>query len=529
MSGDVKKSYGQIFKSSALVGGSSLLSNVFALVRSKGLAVLLGPGGFGLFALYNSILDMTRTIAGLGINTSGVRQIAEAVGTGDEQRIARTVYTLRRVAVVSGALGALLLLLLCKPVSLLTFGNVTKSGAVALLALAAVLADISAGQSALIQGLRRISELAKINVLGALYGTVFGLVIIYFRRDDWGVVLSLVCVAAMGTLTSWWYARKVQVRSLRITLSQARLESSNLLKLGLVFMASSLMTYGATYLIRIIIVGRMSLDALGYYMAAWNWGGQYVGIILAAMGADFYPRLTAVANNHGECNRLVNEQSEVGLLMAGPGVLATLTLAPSVIWVFYSNKFGPAAPILRWICLGMMLRVVSWPMGWIVLAKGARQIFFWTELFSNALYAGLVWLGLRLFGLPGTGIAFFVSCAINVALVYFIVHRMTGFRWSSANRHLTLLFLPLVAVVFAIGTLLNPVPAAVVGLAITAPVGFYSLKLLCQLVPLERLPRSAQKLMRLLRLASTRTGEVPTPEPLVSDPEAEFLEKEIKS
>ena len=46
----------------------------------------------------------------MGINSSGVRQIAEAVGTGDSERIARTVTTLRRVAFCSGVVGALLLL-----------------------------------------------------------------------------------------------------------------------------------------------------------------------------------------------------------------------------------------------------------------------------------------------------------------------------------------------------------------------------------------------------------------------------------
>jgi PST family polysaccharide transporter len=528
VSTEPQKSYGQILKSSALVGGSSLLNNVFALVRSKGLAVMLGPGGFGLFALYNSVVDVTRTIAGLGINTSGVRQIAEAVGSGDEQRVARTIFTLRRVALVSGTAGGLLLLVLCQPVSQLTFGSLRESGAVALLALAAFLGDVSAGQSALIQGMRRITELAKINVLGALYGTVFGLIIIYFRRDDWGVVVSLVCVAAMGTLTSWWYARRISIQSVGISFRQVRLEASGLLKLGVVFMASALMTFGAAYLIRIIIRGRIGMEAVGFYMAAWNWGGQYVGIILQAMGADFYPRLTAVASDHAECNRLVNEQSEVGLLMAGPGILATLTLAPLVIIVFYSGKFGPAAPILRWICLGMMLRVVSWPIGWIVLAKGARKVFFWTELFSNAFYAGLLWLGLLLFGLPGTGIAFFVSCLVNVGVVYAIARHMTGFHWSRANRRLALLFLPLVAAVFAAGELLNPIPAAVVGLALTAPAGYYALKMLCKLVPLTRLPRAARKVVRLLRLAPA--GPEPAPDPALpaSERGTELLEKESK-
>ena len=109
------------------------------------------------------------------------------------------------------------------------------------------------------------------------------------------------------------------------------------------------------------------------------------------MGADFYPRLTAVASDNAECNRLVNEQAEIGLLLAGPGVLATLTFAPLVIALFYSAKFGPAVEILRWICLGMTLRVASWPMGFILLAKGARKTFFWSELLINLDFP---WTGL---------------------------------------------------------------------------------------------------------------------------------------
>ena len=501
MSSEGNKSYGQILKSSALVGGSTIMINVFGIFRAKGLALLLGPQGFGLLGLYSPVVDMTRTIAGLGINTSGVRQIAEAVGTGDEERIATTVLTLRRVAFVSGAMGAVLLLLLCQPVSWLTFGDFKQSGAVALLALAAFFGDVSAGQGALIQGMRRIADLARMNVLGALYGTVFSLAIVYFLRDDRGVVLSIVCVAGMSILTSWWYARKIKVKNIRITLRQVMDEAAGLLKLGVVFMASSLMTLGANYLICITIRRQLSKEAVGFYLAAYAWGGQYVGIILQAMGADFFPRLTAVAKDNVEANRLVNEQAEVGLLMAGPGILATLSLAPVVIVLFYSKKFGPAAEILRWICLGMMLRVVVWPMGFIVLAKGARKVFFWTELLTSAGYVGLVWGGLKVFGLTGTGIAFFVWNALSSIVVYLIVRRMSGFRWSAANRRLALLFLPLVAVVFACWRLVNPIPAAIIGLAVCVPAGFFSLKTLCRLVPFDRLPRAAQKIVRLLRLA----------------------------
>src|SRR5882672_2271444 len=406
MSDPGKKSYGEILRSSALIGGSSALNMVFGILRTKAMALLLGPAGVGLLGLYIAISDLVRNLAGLGINSSGVRQIAEAVGSGDSEKIACTVTTLRRVALYSGLAGAAMLLLLAKPVSWITFHDYEHIGAVALLALVALFGDISAAQAALVQGMRRISDLARMNVLGGLYGTLFGIGIVYFWKEK-GLAPSLVCVAAMSIVTSWWYARKVKVPAARIPLRRVFSEASSLVKLGLIFMVSGLATLGSAYLVRLIVMRKLGEESAGYYQAAWALGGLYIGFILQAMGADFYPRLTAVASKDTECNRLVNEQAEVGLLMAGPGILGTLTLAPLAITIFYRQDFGPAVEILRWICLGMLLKAVTWPMGFIILARGERKLFFWTEVLTNAGYVALVWVAVASLGLRGTGVAFF--------------------------------------------------------------------------------------------------------------------------
>ena len=320
------------------------------------MVLLLGTAGYGVMGFYMTISDLVRSIAGMGVNTSGVRQIAEAAGSGEAQRLARTVITLRRVAFYTGALGALLLLIFCRQVSRLTFGDEHHARGVALISLAVFFGDVSAGQAALVQGMRRIADLAKMSVLGAVYGTLFSIPIVYYYyrqgMAEKGVAPSLVCVAAMSILTSWWYARKVKVERVKVTLQETLGEVSALLKLGIVFMSTGLMTFGGAYLIRIYLRHEISLEAVGLYQSAWMLSSLYIGVILQAMGADFFPRLTAVADNNPECNRLVNEQAEVGMLMASPGIIATLTFTPIVISLFFSSKFGPAVDLLRWTCLG---------------------------------------------------------------------------------------------------------------------------------------------------------------------------------
>ena len=109
---------------------------------------------------------------------------------------------------------------------------------------------------------------------------------------------------------------------------------------------------GAAYAVRMVLIRHDGLDAAGLYQSAWAIGGLYVGFVLQAMGADFYPRLVAVAKDNAECNRLVNEQAQVSLLLAGCGVIATLTFAPWSIELLYSSDFEACTDVLRWIMPG---------------------------------------------------------------------------------------------------------------------------------------------------------------------------------
>jgi|HubBroStandDraft_6_1064221.scaffolds.fasta_scaffold01626_6 antigen flippase len=497
-----KHTVGQILKSSALVGGSSLLNIAIGIFRTKAMAMFLGPAGFGLFGLYGSIADLTQSIAGMGVNSSGVRQIAEAVGSGETERIAQTTAVLRRTSVVLGILGAGLLVVFSKQVSTLSFGSDQHAQAVRLLSIAVFFRLVSAGQGALIQGMRRIADLAKMGVLGAISGTLISVPVVYFFHDK-GVVPSLVVISGMTLVTSWWYSRKINIPAHSVTGFQVKQETAELLKLGFAFMASGLMTMGVAYGVRVAVLRKVGFEATGLYQSAWTLGGLYVGFILQAMGADFYPRLTASANDNPACNRLVNEQALVGLLLAGPGVIATLTFAPIVIALFYTAKFTAAVGILRWICLGATLQVITWPMGFIIVAKGRRYLFFFSELAWTIVAVGLAWICVTRFGLNGAGIAFLGSYIFHGFLTYPIVSRLSGFRWSSLNKRTGLVSLSLIAAVFG-GFYAMPFPYAVTlgVLALMVSVA-YSIRVLLEYVSLNQVPLPLRRMLIGLGFATS--------------------------
>ncbi len=506
---DEKETYGQILKSSALIGGSSVLNIAIGIVRTKAMAVLLGPAGYGLFGLYGSIANLAESIAGMGINSSGVRQIAVAVGSDDAGRIAQTTTVLRRTSTFLGLLGAVLLLVFSKPVSTLTFGSSQHAAAVCLLSIAVFLQLVSWGQVALVQGMRRIADLAKIQVLSAVFGMLMSISLVYFLREK-GVVPSLVSISLMSLVASWWYSRKVRIQTPSMKFSQVRREAADLLKLGLAFMATGFMTMGIAYAVRILVLHKVGVTATGFYQSAWTIGGLYVGFILQAMAADFYPRLTASASDDVICNRLVNEQARIGLLLAGPGAMATLTFAPAVIALFYSAKFGAAVGVLRWICLGSTLQVITWPLAFIIVAKGKQLIYFATQLTWTMASLGLAYTCVENWGLNGAGIGFFGSYIFFGFMDYVVVRRLTDFRWSTASKKTGLFFLPLMTVVFCGFYVLPPIWAGCLGMVATLLSSVHSIRVLSKFMSWEHVPRSLRRLLSPLRIALS--GLVGSPE-----------------
>jgi len=160
-----------------------------------------------------------------------------------------------------------------------------------------------------------------------------------------------------------------------------------------------------------------------------------------------------------------------------------------VIALFYSAKFSAAVAILRWICLGATLQVITWPIGFIIVARGKPIVFFCAELAWTIVAIGLAWMCLQLFGLNGAGIAFFGSYVFHAFLIYPIVRYLSGFRWSVQNRRTGALFLSMIAGVFCACYMLPPFVAAGLGLMATVISSAYSARVLVTLAPMEPIPR----------------------------------------
>lgn len=427
-------SYSTILRSSSIIGGAQVINIAVGLVRMKFVAILLGPAGVGLIGLYLNIVQTAATVSALGFGNAGTRQIAAAQAEGSEVTVGRSRRALFWGTMILAVIGAALFWALSEWIARVILGDPTRARDVAWLSLAVALSVASVSQSALLAGLRRIGDLARINVLSGLVSSALGVSALLLWGE--GGILAFVLVAPIATffLGHLYVARLGPPAGLPTGLPELGREWAVMVRLGSSFMVSGLVTVLGFLAVRTLVQRELGTDALGQFQAAWAIGVTYLGFVLGAMGTDYYPRLSAAIRDQVEAARLVNEQTEVALLLCAPILVAMLGCAPYVIRLLYTPEFELAVEILRWQLLGDLLKVMSWPLGYVLLAAGAGKTYVLTESLGIGTFVLGVWIGLPALGITATGVAFLALYVAYLPLVWWFGGRRIGFRWSWAVK-----------------------------------------------------------------------------------------------
>jgi O-antigen/teichoic acid export membrane protein len=484
-----QSSYRQIMKATSIFGGVQVFQIIIQVIRSKFVAILLGPAGMGIAGLLTSTLGFISAISNFGLSTSAVKNIAAANTTGNMNRLATVATVIQRVAWMSGILGAILTLTLSSWLSRLTFGNKDFTLIFVWLSITLLFNQLTSAQMVLLQGLRKLESLAKAN----LYGSIIGLAVtvpLYYKLGVNGIAPGIIITSLCTLCISWYFSKKIQIKSVKVSALRTVAESKNMLTIGFMISLSEIITLGAAYLIRIFIGRSGNVGDVGLYNAGFAIINTYVGMIFMAMGTDYYPRLSGVAQDNEMSKKVINQQAEIAMLILAPIIICFLVFIKWVIILLYSTMFIAVNNMIYWAALGMFFKATSWAVAMIFLARGTSKLFFWNELTGNLYFLILNLLGYYYFGLTGLGLAFLLGYILYVIQVYIIVR--VNFKFSF-DRNFILIFIVQFALAFfslLVVRFLSQPYAYVFGIILILVSGFYSLKELDKRIGLIELLRN---------------------------------------
>lgn len=417
----------RILRAVFVVGLSSVVVVVLGAARYKLVALGLGAEGIGSLGILTSIVNVGVVVFSVGLSTSGVQAIAAIQGHATKFPLVRA--GLLRGATLLGVGGGIVTIaggLLGGIVSSALRGDPFVSVVLGITLTAMV---ISGAQLAYLNGLGMIKALAVCNGAGAILGTALTALTVLFARD-----LALVTALAAPSVAVMLFSTVVAARARRV---RTRVwwrdwvaELGVMGRLGGIVMLGQLITNGSQVAIRLWVETRFGLGAVGHFQAAWTITSLYAGFILSALAAEYFPRISARNFSNHAMNQSVDFQIRVTLLLAGPALLVTILIAPTVLTLLYSSDFSAGVTLLRLQLVGDVLKIVSWVIAFLLLAKRASRAYLIGELAFNSVYVTAA------FTIPGDatlmslGYAYMLAYGAYLFILLILCRQLSGLRLS---------------------------------------------------------------------------------------------------
>jgi O-antigen/teichoic acid export membrane protein len=432
-------SYRRILWATSVVGGATLGALLIGLVRNKAVALIGGPEAVGLFGLFTALVSMGASITTLGLDTSAVRQLSRA--TEDQAEAGRVRWAIWTLAWPLALIGAAAIWLFRSQLAEFAVGDRNYSDEIGWLAIAVAATVISSSQLAILQAYSRIGDIARVRLYGSILATAVGVLAIY-RFGIAGIVIAILAIPLANCLLAGWFGRQLPGFHWRKRADGGLIAYWKVLAaVGAVVMVTNTVGSLTQLAARSIITQRLGLDAAGLYHASYAIVAVNLSLVLNAMAADYYPRLSQVSHDPASMSRVLNEQLHVALVLAAPVLVIVSVAAPLVLQILYSSAFSESDFLLRLLLAAGLLRLPIWGLGFVLLARGAGASYLLGEVASASMIP-LILLLVTPLQLTGAGFAALLSAVIAFAVYQASAKRRHEVTINGDNMRL-LIFLTL--------------------------------------------------------------------------------------
>lgn len=418
-----------IIRSVGQIGGATVLVALVNLLRTKIIAELVGAGGIGLLGLFEGVSAFAARISGLGLATGGVRGIVER--REDPARQAQFRRALFLLNLGLGGTAALVFWFFGDCIAEFVLDDPDYGPQMALIGFAVFALQMVAGQVALLQGFSRIRDIAVLRICSAIVSLFLCVGVVAVFREA-GIVWILVLMPVTACLLGAVFIRRVPRLSFHQDRQKIAGEMRGLLSFGLVFAIGGALAAAANLLVRALVLNHGGIADAGQLHAVMVLAMQTIGFVIAAMEVDYFPRLTRRIGNRRALHALVNRQSEIGLRLAGPVIIALAGLSVPAVMLLFSDEFHVAGELLGWWMIGEVLRIPAFACIYVFIARGQTLTYVIIQGVGVVVYVGISYLVLvAQLDLIALAIAY---CAMSFAitgLTTALLFRGDGFRWSA--------------------------------------------------------------------------------------------------
>lgn len=421
--------YSHVLKYTWLFGGVQGLSVLMGVIRTKLVALFLGPSGLALINIYNNVMGLIGQSTNLGLTISAVKDVAAHHASGHREALERSVEAVRTWTMLTALLGSLAAMLLSPLLSRLTFGNADYTWDFLLLAPMVGMLTLTGGEMAILKGLKQLKRVALVSAFGAVATVVVNAPLFYFFGQH-GIVPSLLIVNLVVLLIHLRYSTRTVPWHCSLLSRSVICYGIPFVKLGAAYVLAATFTQGTEYVVRTILLRMGGMDVVGYYNCGYMLMVGYASLVFVAVESDYFPRLSAIVEQHERMIHTVNQQVEICVLLIAPLLVLFVAVMPFAVRALFSAEFVPALSMSVCAVFYMFFKALTMPVAYLALARGDSRTYLMMEVAYNVFLVLVVPLAYYFGGLQTTGWALSAAGLFDFLIVNIFYCRKYAYRFQ---------------------------------------------------------------------------------------------------
>lgn len=378
-----------LIKTSLLNGIAVIIKLLTFLGINKLLSIYVGPVGYAFLGQYQNLITVITTFASGAINTGITKYTAEYYYDEKKQHV--LWQTALQISVVGSLLTAILMTVFSQRLAIIFLHDEALSGVFLWFAGSLLFFVLNSLFLAILNGKKEIGLYIIANIIGSILALLStALLVIYYNL--YGALVALAIYQAIAFFATYcicykrpWFKFSLMIGKLDKSMAK------NLFGYAIMAIVSAICIPGSQILVRNFIGTVIDWQVAGYIEAIWRVSAAYLLVVTTTLSVYFIPRLSELTDPVKIKTELVSTYK----LLIPFTIISSLfiyLLRKFLITTLFTEDFNAMEELFAWQMIGDSLKVCSWILMYLYVAKNFFRLYVFSEIFFSITFYILVLL-----------------------------------------------------------------------------------------------------------------------------------------
>ena len=405
-----------LIKTSILSGISTFIKIISSFIINKIVALYVGSSGLAIIGQFQNFISIIMTFSNGATSQGIVKYTAQYQTMEEKQKIFSTSVS---ISLICSFIISIILLIFAGYLSNLILKTPEFGSVFRLFGLTIFLFSLNTVLISILNGQKEIKKYTIVNICGSLVSLVITSSLVYFL-NLFGALYAMVINQSIVFFVTLFFV--IKSNWFKFEYFKHFIDKDSFLKLSkysLMAIVSASVVPVSHLFIRNYLGENLGWDSAGYWQGIWYISTMYLMLVTTTLGVYYLPRLSEIVDKN-ELKSEIIYGYKIVMPIVFLSALAIFLLKDYIILIAFSNEFMPMRDLFAWQMIGDCIKIASWLLSYLMLAKAMTKLFIFSEIFFSVSFVLLCVCFVNLYGLVGMTYAYSLNYTIYFIFVIFV-------------------------------------------------------------------------------------------------------------